>query len=172
MALPTSNKKHGSPVFLSKIERLPKTEPGEVGPGSYTLSSSLGKAKRRRLQTETHQEQFRQNLMQKHHSSKVVGPGPGAYDISSSANKSPNQLKRSPLGIILKEGRFKSSSLNDSRQTKYYDTTGKTASLGGDKLLSTSKLAGCESGLGSVYNLLKQVQKQRDTQSRVLVVNR
>ena len=43
---------HGSPNFMSKIDRLPKLEADRVGPGSYDLDATFRKEKKRRVLTE------------------------------------------------------------------------------------------------------------------------
>ena len=49
-------------------------------------------------------------IAKNHVSSKVLPPGPGAYDLDKDPNESPT-VKKPGLGIFLKESRFKSSSL-------------------------------------------------------------
>ena len=50
--------------------------------------------------------------MLNHSSSKVVSPGPGAYDMDKSSIESPKVIRRPALGLVMRESRFKVSSLN------------------------------------------------------------
>jgi hypothetical protein len=45
-------KNHGSPNFMSKIDRLPKIEADRVGPGSYDLDATFRKETKRRVHTD------------------------------------------------------------------------------------------------------------------------
>lgn len=93
-------KRHGSPVFMSKIERLPKTEAEEVGPGSYILDPIQDRPKKRRIYTDTGREQVLCHLLEKHTSSKVIIPGPGTYNISQSSVGQQKIARKPLLGFI------------------------------------------------------------------------
>lgn len=50
------------------------------------------------MQTDVHKDDSKEVFMQKHCSSRIIGPGPGAYNIA----KSPEEGRQAALGLILK----------------------------------------------------------------------
>lgn len=78
-------------------------------------------------------------------------------------------MRKPALGVILKEGRFKSSSHSDRNlEPKYYDTSGKTACFASDRLTKTSNgQVKAPSGSYGVYSMLRRIQDQKESQLRL-----